>query len=104
MQIRKSFLVAAATGILLALPMSSAQAWWGWGPGSWWDGDGWGGFGFSFGFHGSGWGRNRWYRRWYDYPYYGYPYYGTPYLGYAAPLAYPVYQPVAPQPTTSAEK
>ena len=83
-----------------ALPLSSAQAWWGpWGGYGPWDGSGFGDFNMSF--RGSGYGYGRPYYGygypgyWGGYPYgYGYaPYGGTPY-GY--PYGYPV-APAAPQ-------
>ena len=90
-----SALIAGAA----ALPLSSAQAWWGpWGPGwgGWgpWDGTGFGDFNMSFSGRGSGYG--------YGYPYYGYPYWGGPwgypYGAYGYPYAYPpVVAPAAPQ-------
>lgn len=92
----KKLLTVAAVAAALALPLQSAQAWWGpwggWGPWDGW-GDGWGGFDFHMG--GGGWGRG------YGYPYYGYPYYGGyggyPYLGYPAWGGYPyAVAPVAP--------
>ena len=91
----------------------TAEAFWGFWPGSWFDG--WGGFNFHFGTGWNGWG-NGWggyypwyggYSPWYGgygpwYGGYGYPYYGGyPYWG--NPYALPV--PAAPaKPTTKAEK
>lgn len=100
---KHSLITALIAGMLLVLPLSSAQAWWGGGPGSWWDGDGWGDidFHFSFGFNGSGWGGNRWYdHSWYGYPYYGYPYYGYTYPTYGVPL-YTTYNPWQLQPAVA---
>jgi hypothetical protein len=82
--LKKTALVAAIAGIT-ALPLSSAQAWWG-GPG-WGDGSGWGdGFGDMFGDFdmsvrgsGSGYGRGHGYGRGYGY---GYPYGGYGWGGY----------------------
>ncbi|RRS32412.1 MAG: hypothetical protein OI74_11280 [Gammaproteobacteria bacterium (ex Lamellibrachia satsuma)] len=79
MKTMRKFLTATAVAALVALPVSTADAWWG------------GGFGFSFGFSGSGWGRN-WYRPWYGYRNYGYyPYHYGYYPSY---YHYPVYTPV----------
>lgn len=95
------FLSACVTSILLAMPISSAEAFWGWG-----------GFGFSFGtgYYGSGWHRHHWYRPWsnYHYPYrwrrwlrrYGYyPFYGYPLIN--QPL---VSEPSETEPATAVEK
>jgi hypothetical protein len=99
-------LAAAAVVATAALPLQSAQAWWGggpWGGRSWddmWDGSGWGDFDMSMRGSGRGWGRG--YNRYYDHygpwgggPYgYGYPGYGYGYPGYWGAPAYPA--PVAP--------
>ena len=92
------FMTALLSAILLALPMTTAEAFWGWG-----------GFGFSFGggFYGSGWHRHHWYRPWYRHYYHPYRWrrYGYhPWYRFAR-----LYQPVLVQPavtetTTSAEK
>ena len=83
--IAKVAAVAAIVGAS-ALPMQSAQAWWG-GPGGWGGGP-WSGFTDMFGdidanFSSRGWGRGSGY----GYPYYGYGYGGYP--GYGGWGGYP---------------
>jgi len=121
MNTAKKLLAAAAVAGTMLAPLSTAEAFWGFWPGSWFNG--WGGFNFHFGTGWSGWGRGWGYGPWYGpyggwgypyggwgYPYggWGYPYYGGwggyPYYGglpwYGAP--YGLYAPVAPAaPTTS---
>ena len=84
-------LTASAVALALALPMQSANAWWGpWGWGPW---DGWGGFDFHIG--GGGWG-NAYPGYWGGYPGYwggypgywgGYPAYWGGYPGWGYPPA-----------------
>jgi len=83
MKALRNVAISAAIAVASTLPLSTAQAWWGWGPFGGW---GSGGFGFSFGggFHGLG---NSWYNPYWGgpwgYPYHGYGYgYGAPYMGY----------------------
>jgi hypothetical protein len=81
----KKTLTAAFIAGIASLPMQSAQAWWGGGPGGWgnewgpFDGDGFGDFNMSM----SGGGRGHGYGRGYGYGY-GYPYYG----GWGGPYGY----------------
>ena len=96
-------LIAAATvaGATL-LPLGTADAFWGFWPGSWFDG--WGGVNFHVGTGWHGWGRNRWWGPGYGYyPYYGYPGWGYPHWGLPGYYGYgPYAAPVSP--TTSSEK
>ena len=89
---RKTLIAAFVAG-MASLPMQSAQAWWGGGPGyggsDWgpFDGDGWGDFNMSMSGGGRGHGYGRGYGYGYGYPYYGYGY-GSPGIepyGYAFP-------------------
>jgi hypothetical protein len=101
-KLNKTLCVAAVAGVL-AIPFTSAQAWWGpWGGGGPWGGDGWGNdgwgdgwgdgsgdfdFNMSGGGHGSGYGRGYGRGYGYGYGYGGYPYggWGGPYGGWGGP-------------------
>ena len=89
----KKALCAAALVGAVALPMSSANAWWGGGPWDGW-GNGWGNGDMSFSMSGRGnaYGNGYGYPGYYGYgpgywgPGYGYgPYYGGPGYGYPPP-------------------
>jgi hypothetical protein len=107
--VKKLLAVAAVAGATLA-PLSTAEAFWGFWPGSWFDG--WGGFNFHFGTGWHGWGRGYGYGYgpWYG-PYggWGYPYYGgwgAPYYGgvpWYGRYPYGLAPPVAPAAPTSAK-
>ena len=102
MKIMKKTLLAAGVAGLMAVPFSSAHAWWGGGPwggypgsSSWMDdffGDGFGDFNMNMNTHTSGWGRGHGYN--YYAPYYA-PYAYGPY-GYGAPYGVAPVAPVAP--------
>lgn len=102
---RKLLAVATIAGAALA-PLSTAEAFWGFWPGSWFDG--WGGFSFHMGTGWHGWGRNGW-SPWYGgyYPYYGYPGWGYPYWGLPGygPYGFAPYAAAPPAtPATTTEK
>jgi len=109
MKMNRKWLTALAVAGLTALPLSSAEAFFGFWPGSWFGGGGGFSFGFGGGWHngwghpwyGPGWGYRGWrypgwrLRRW-GYPGWGhYPLYGG-YYPYALPGTLPLMTPVAP--------
>jgi hypothetical protein len=101
MMLKKTLTAAFIAGIA-SLPMQSAQAWWGGGPGwgdgwgsDWgpFDGDGFGDFNMSMSGGGRGHGYGRGYGYGYGYPYYGgwggpYGGWGGPYGGWGGPYGY----------------
>lgn len=114
---RRLLTALSVTGLTMA-PLGTADAFFGFWPGSWFGGGG----GFSFGFGvGGGWRHHGWGHPWYGYgpgwghpyrwrryhPYrWGYPWYGGHYPGLYSPWLSPVVSPVVPvvPATTPTEK